>query len=105
MALNQNAGSGSTGHGSLLGAPPSWFGVRNAKGEWQPPYPVKYAPLFEWLPRPVAVLKWLFSYPGFLWPWNSVYLLMTVGSWLYLQPALSRCVEFKADWSGTGFTA
>ncbi len=77
--------------------------MRNAKGEWQPPYPVKYAPLCEWPPRPVAVLKWLLSYPGFLWPWNSVYLLITVVSWFYLQPVLSRCVEFKANWIGLMF--
>ena len=54
-------------------------------------------------PRPAAVLKWLLSYPGFLWPWNSVYLLITVVSWLCLQPALSRCVELKADWIGLMF--
>jgi sterol desaturase/sphingolipid hydroxylase (fatty acid hydroxylase superfamily) len=73
-------------------------GLRNARGEWEPPYPVKYAPLFTWPPRPLDILKWLLSYPGFLWPWNSVYLLITVVSWCYLQPSLSRCVEFKADW-------
>ena len=103
MALNQDAGSASTDYASLPGKPPSGFGVRNAKGEWQPPYPVKYAPLFEWPPRPLVVLKWLLSYPGFLWPWNSVYLLITVVSWFYLQPALSRCVELKADWIGLMF--
>lgn len=71
---------------------------RNARGEWRPPYPVRYAPIFLWPPRPRDALKWLFSYPGFLWPWNSIYLLVTVASWLYLQPDLSRCTEFKADW-------
>jgi len=74
--------------------------VRNAKGEWRPPYPCKYAPIFVWPPRPKDFLKWLFSYPGFLWPWNSVYLLITVVSWLYLQPDLSRCATFQADWIG-----
>ena len=76
----------------------SEYGLRNARGEWAPPYPVKYAPLFVWPPRPRDMLKWLLSYPGFLWPWNSIYLLITVISWFYLQPALSRCAEFKADW-------
>ena len=103
MALNQNAGSASTDSAALPGTSPSGFGTRNAKGDWQPPYPVRYAPLFEWPPRPLAVLKWLLSYPGFLWPWNSVYLLITVVSWFYLQPALSRCVELKADWIGLMF--
>jgi sterol desaturase/sphingolipid hydroxylase (fatty acid hydroxylase superfamily) len=74
------------------------YGLRNARGEWEPPYPVKYALLFAWPPRPLDIVKWLLSYPGFLWPWNSVYLLITVVSWWYLQPSLSRCVEFKAGW-------
>jgi sterol desaturase/sphingolipid hydroxylase (fatty acid hydroxylase superfamily) len=73
-------------------------GFRNARGEWQPAYPVSYAPLFAWPPRPLRLLKWLLAYPGFLWPWNSVYLLITLVSWHFLQPPLPRCAEFKADW-------
>jgi sterol desaturase/sphingolipid hydroxylase (fatty acid hydroxylase superfamily) len=79
---------------------PTGPGFRNKRGEWRPPYPAKYAPLFVWPPRPKDALKWLLSYPGFLWPWNSVYLLITLVTWFYLQPSLSRCVEFKADWIG-----
>ena len=74
------------------------FGFRNAKGEWRPPYPAKSAPLFYWPPRPLQSVKWLFSYPGFLWPWNSIYLLISIATWFYLQPALGRCVEFHAGW-------
>lgn len=79
---------------------PAPFGIRNAKGEWRPPYPVKYAPIFVWPPRPRDVLKWALSYPGFLWPWNSVYLLITLITWFYLQPSLSRCVHLRFDWIG-----
>jgi sterol desaturase/sphingolipid hydroxylase (fatty acid hydroxylase superfamily) len=79
---------------------PAQFGFRNAKGEWRPPYPVKYAPLFIWPPRPREIFKWLLSYPGFLWPWNSVYLLITLITWFYLQPSLSRCVHLRMDWIG-----
>jgi sterol desaturase/sphingolipid hydroxylase (fatty acid hydroxylase superfamily) len=78
-------------------------GYRNARGEWEPSYPVKYAPIFTWPPQPLGVLKWLLSYPGFLWPWNSAYLLITVVSWCWLQPSLLRCLEFKADWIGLMF--
>jgi sterol desaturase/sphingolipid hydroxylase (fatty acid hydroxylase superfamily) len=73
-------------------------GCRNARGEWQPPYPVKYPPLFDRPPRALAILKWLLSYPGFLWPWNSVYLLITVVTWTWLEPSLARCATLKADW-------
>ncbi|MDA1045199.1 MAG: sterol desaturase family protein [Verrucomicrobia bacterium] len=73
-------------------------GYRNARGEWRPRNPVAYAPIFVWPPRPRDLLKWAFSYPGFLWPWNSVYLLITVVCWFYLQPSLERCVTFHFDW-------
>jgi sterol desaturase/sphingolipid hydroxylase (fatty acid hydroxylase superfamily) len=73
-------------------------GHQNQRGEWEPSYPVRYAPLFVWPPQPLRILKWLFSYPGFLWPWNSVYLLITLVSWHFLQPSLARCAEFSADW-------
>jgi sterol desaturase/sphingolipid hydroxylase (fatty acid hydroxylase superfamily) len=76
------------------------FGIRNRKGEWQPPYPAEYAPIFVWPPRPRQLLRWLLAYPGFLWPWNSVYLLVTLMTWFLLQPALSRCAHLQADWIG-----
>jgi sterol desaturase/sphingolipid hydroxylase (fatty acid hydroxylase superfamily) len=78
----------------------SEFGFRNEKGEWRPPYPVAYAPLFTWPPKPLEALKWILSFPGFLWPWNSVYLLITLVTWFYFQPELSRCIEFRAGWIG-----
>jgi sterol desaturase/sphingolipid hydroxylase (fatty acid hydroxylase superfamily) len=76
-------------------------GSRNAKGEWRPADRAPYAPLFAWPPRPFTFLKWLFSYPGFLWPWNGLYLLITLGVWRFLQPPLSKCAELRADWIGT----
>ena len=42
------------------------FRFPKTKAEWRPPYAVQYAPLFVWPPRPLAVLKWLAGYPGFL---------------------------------------
>ncbi len=43
-------------------------------------------------------MKWLLGYPGFLWPWNSVYLLITVICWFWFQPALARCATFQPGW-------
>lgn len=76
---------------------------RNAKGEWRPPYPAKYAPLFQ-LPFKLGVaLKWLFANPGYFFPWNTIFLLVSMVLWFYFQPPLSRCVELKADWIGLLF--
>ena len=40
----------------------------------------------------------MFGFPGYLWPWNAIYMLIAIGTWLYLQPALERCVAFRVDW-------
>src|SRR5262249_11242954 len=70
---------------------------RNARGEWIPADSVKISPLLIWPPRARVWLKWLLSYPGFLWPWNGIYLIFTVLIWKFLQPSLERCREFRAD--------
>ncbi len=72
--------------------------ARDESGEWQPAKRPVPAPIFAWPPRPVEALKWMFGFPGYLWPWNAIYMLIAIGTWLYLQPALERCVEFRVDW-------
>ena len=42
-------------------------------GFWTPKEPVSYGPAFDWPPRPRALLKWFFGFPGYLWPWNVLY--------------------------------
>ena len=74
------------------------YGFRTPKGDWRPPYPIEFAPLFTWPFRLREALKWLLTYPGYLWPENSVYVLIALVTWFYLQPALTRCVEFRPGW-------
>src|ERR1051326_7987480 len=73
-------------------------GARNARGEWRPAYPIRYAPLFSWPLRIVASLKWFVSYPGFMWPRNLLLLGVSAVSWYFTQPALARCVHFEWSW-------
>lgn len=78
--------------------PQSTDEIRNARGEWRPPYPAKYAPVFVWPLRPKEFMKWLLGYPGYVWPWHFVHMLIAVVTWFYFQPALARCAEFRWDW-------
>ncbi len=72
---------------------------RDNRGFWQPERGTAPPnPLFTWPPKPGAALKWLFGMPGYLFPWHVIYMAIAILTWLYLQPALSRCVEFRADW-------
>jgi hypothetical protein len=72
--------------------------VRNARGEWRPPYAIQYAPVFVWPPKPLSFLKWIVTWPGFMWPTNLGLFLLSTLSWFYTQPVLTRCVHFKLDW-------
>lgn len=74
--------------------------LRNSKGEWRPPHPAKYAPMFSWPPQPLATLKWVVSYPGFMWPRNLAIFAVSVILWFSTEPAVARCAEFRWDWVG-----
>jgi sterol desaturase/sphingolipid hydroxylase (fatty acid hydroxylase superfamily) len=59
--------------------------------------PLAGVPVFVSPPNPVKALKYFVSI-GFLWSVQIPYAALAVITWLYLQPALARCVAFKADW-------
>ncbi|MEI6178807.1 MAG: hypothetical protein WCS43_18085, partial [Verrucomicrobiota bacterium] len=56
--------------------------TRNAKGEWRPPYPAKYAPLLVWPPKPRELILWFVNWPGFMWPVNAGLLVISIVTWL-----------------------
>ena len=64
---------------------------------WHPPLPLQGIPIFVWPPRPLAALKYLVS-KGFLATVVIPFVPLAILTWVYLQPALERCVEFRADW-------
>ena len=73
--------------------------LRDKKGFWQPDRgTAPPSPLFEWPLKPIKVFKWLFGFNGYLFPWNIIYMSIAMLTWFYFLPALSRCVEFRADW-------
>jgi sterol desaturase/sphingolipid hydroxylase (fatty acid hydroxylase superfamily) len=80
------------------GSAPTPADARNARGEWRPSYPIRYAPLFAWPLRAAPLLKWLFGWPGFLWPVNLSLLLISAVSWYFTQPDVARCASFEFGW-------
>eukprot|EP01006_Ploeotia_vitrea_P049795 TRINITY_DN67377_c3_g1_i1.p1 TRINITY_DN67377_c3_g1~~TRINITY_DN67377_c3_g1_i1.p1 ORF type:complete len:317 (+),score=-2.86 TRINITY_DN67377_c3_g1_i1:15-965(+) len=66
--------------------------------EWRPDYPVTYAPLFCWPPRPVALFNWFFCWPGYLQPWNAIYLMVTVLSVQATNPDIEACATIQFGW-------
>lgn len=76
---------------------PATLGERGP-GDWQPPQLLKDPPVFVWPPQPLRFLKWLFGFPGYLWPWNVLYAGIALLTWLFLTPDLARMKTFALDW-------
>ncbi|NBR48151.1 sterol desaturase family protein [bacterium] len=72
--------------------------TRNARGEWQPSCPAKYAPLIVWPPKPRELILWFVNWPGFVWPINAGLLVISVMTWLFLMPPLEKCSSFHWGW-------
>ena len=71
--------------------------ANRAAWAWHPPLPLAGVPVFVWPPRPAAALRYLVS-RAYLWSVLVPFALIATSTWVYLQPALERCVELRAGW-------
>ncbi len=76
------------------------YGTRDKRGDWKPNKLLAYPPVFVWPAQPLAFLKWLFGYPGYILPWNLLYAAVSVVFWLYLTPSMDTMRSFSAGWIG-----
>jgi hypothetical protein len=68
-------------------------------GGYRPEHPSQAShPLFQWPTKPVAIFKWLFGFPGYLWPWPTFFMTISLVSWLFLMPDVDKMKHFSADW-------
>lgn len=74
------------------------FGKRDKRGHWTPNKKLKRSPVFVWPAQPLKFLRFLFGYPGYLWPWNALYCAVAAISWFYLTPALETMRELHWQW-------
>ena len=74
------------------------LGVRNARGEWKPTERIELPPPFRWPIKPLAILKWLFGFPGYLWPLNAIWFGIAALTWLVLTPPLESMATFRPGW-------
>ena len=75
----------------------STIGTRDERGDWRPYVMEVPAPL-AWPPRPLALFKYMFGWPGYIWPWNAFYLAVAVVTWFALTPALTSMQTFELWW-------
>ena len=76
------------------------YGTRDKRGDWRPSKLIEYPPVLVWPVRPVAFVKWLFGFPGYILPWNLFYGAFSVVLWLYLTPAMATMKTFSVGWIG-----
>lgn len=74
------------------------YGTRDKRGNWKPNKLPKRAPVFVWPVQPKRFLIWLFGYPGYLWPYNTIYIAISLVLWMYLTPSLETMREFSVGW-------
>ena len=74
------------------------LGTRDERGDWRPPYLLELPAVLQWPPRPLAILKWLFGFPGYLWPWNALFLGIALAAWFFLTPDLAAMQRFEPGW-------
>lgn len=67
-------------------------------GGWAPPLGPAVSPLLMWPPRPLALFKWVFGFPGYLLPWNLFYAATAALSWIYLYPPFDEMKTFAFGW-------
>ncbi len=73
---------------------------RDARGDWRPAQQIKIPPIYDWPPRPVALLKWLLGFPGYLWPLNALVFCITAATWYWLTPDLAQMKSLEFWWIG-----
>ena len=73
-------------------------GSKDSRGEWQPARLPATAPVWIWPTRPLEVVRYLFGYPGYFLPWNSIFCGLAIAMWFLTQPALASMAEFRLDW-------
>ena len=72
--------------------------ARDEHGNWGPTYLEQMPAPMVWPPRALGTLKWLFGWPGYLWPWNAWFLGIALVTWFFLTPTLATMQTFEVWW-------
>ena len=73
-------------------------GHRDKRGYWRPNKKLNYGPFLVWPFRTLVFLKWLFGYPGFIFPWNFFYITLALFVWFFLTPSVETMKTLSIDW-------
>ena len=74
------------------------FTTRDTNGNWRPADTIKLPPIVAWPPRPMLIAKFIFGFPGYLWPMNTIWFAITLLTWLFLTPELAAMKSLELWW-------
>jgi sterol desaturase/sphingolipid hydroxylase (fatty acid hydroxylase superfamily) len=74
------------------------LGQRDRRGDWKPAVGPVPPPVYAWPPQPMKVVKWLFGFPGFFLPWNTLYAVIATLTFVYATPDMARMQTLSVDW-------
>ena len=64
--------------------------------KWEPAVPIPVAPMFEWPPKPLGVLRF-FAWKQF-WPGGAMWIAAAWLCWWYATPDLASMHDFEVGW-------
>lgn len=70
------------------------FGSRDKKGDWRPSTPINLPPMAN-AAHNSTLFQWLL---GFLWPWNLIFLTITIFWWTVVLPDFEVMKTLSPDW-------
>lgn len=79
---------------------PATAGVAGSVPGYVPPAPVPVAPLFAWPPQPRALAAYFFGFPGYLWPFYTLFIAIALVSWTVFSPTPAEATTLEPAWIG-----
>src|SRR5215475_862716 len=67
-------------------------------GGWAPDLPLTVPAPLLWPPQPMALLRYLFGFPGLFFPWLTLYAGIAVGLWEVLQATGADLTHLSVGW-------
>ncbi|MDG2406296.1 MAG: sterol desaturase family protein [Paracoccaceae bacterium] len=72
------------------------YGRRNKRGDWVPHKLLEPAPIWLFPPQPRKILSWI---PGFLFPYNVLFMVSAVVYWYAIVPDLNALMIISWNWT------
>jgi sterol desaturase/sphingolipid hydroxylase (fatty acid hydroxylase superfamily) len=72
----------------------TFVGKRNKRGDWKPEKPLEKPDIWS----AAKFLRFMFGYPGYLFPWGVVYMAFPIVTWLWLTPPMEEMKTFQVGW-------